>query len=515
MRLHDCLTRAARIWPDRVAVRDEHAVRTWREVCDDVSRLAVGLRTLGISPGDRIALLGANSARYLDCFFAASWAGAVLVPLNTRLADAELTACLRDSGAALLLAGDGCTAQAERLAAAWPGLRGIVHLGADPGPGHAIGYEALVGESEPGRPAGGDGRVAAGIFYTGGTTGTPKGVVLSHDNLLANAWHILPALGWSQDTVFLHAAPMFHLADVCCLVAVSAVAGQHVVIPGFAPDALTGAVGASRVTALGLVPTMISALVNTPGLAGRDLSSVTSILYGGSPMRTELITQIRHALPRARLWQAYGQTEAAPVLTLLPPADHEPGPASKAGSAGVPVPGCEIAIHDPVTDMELPSGQTGEICGRGDNVMTGYWNQPELSARALRNGWLHTGDAGHLDDDGYLHVTGRIIDMIITGGENVYPAEVENVLCQHPAVAEAAVLGLPDGRWGQRVHAVVAARPGGRLEPAEVIAFCRAQLAGYKCPRSIEVQDALPKTGVGKIDKRALASAACHADRPS
>ncbi len=228
-------------------------------------------------------------------------------------------------------------------------------------------------------------------------------------------------------------------------------------------------------------------------------------------MPGELITRTRGALPGVRLWQAYGQTEAAPILTLLPPEDHLPGPATKASSAGLPVPGCEIAIHDPVSDEVLPPGKTGEICGRGDNVMTGYWRRPDLTAIALRGGWLHTGDAGHLDDDGYLHVTGRITEMIITGGENVYPAEVENVLHQHPAVAEAAVLGLPDSQWGQRVHAVIAPMPGSQLDAGEVMAFCRERIAGYKCPRSAKIRDVLPKTGAGKIDKKSLASAASRA----
>jgi long-chain acyl-CoA synthetase len=505
MRLHDCLTRAARVWPGSPATSYADRVRTWREVRAEVGQLAAGLRALGISPGDRIALLGANSDRYLDSFFAASWTGAVLVPLNTRLAENELTACLRDSGAGLLLAGDGFAAIAGRLGPAAPELRHVVHIGEEPAPVGTMDYQALIGECKSCPAADGDGRMPAGIFYTGGTTGTPKGVVLSHDNLLANAWHILPALGWQHETVFLHAAPMFHLADICCLVAVSAVAGRHVILPGFAPDAVIDAGEAHHVTALGLVPTMISGLVNSPGLAGRDLSSLTSILYGGSPMPAELITRTRQALPGAWLWQAYGQSEAAPILTLLPPEGHLPGPASKASSAGLPVPGCEIAIRDPATGEEVPPGQDGEICGRGDNVMTGYWNQPDLTATVLRDGWLHTGDGGYLDADGYLYVTGRITERIITGGENVYPAEVENVLCQHPAVAEAAVIGLPDGHWGQRIHAVIAPRPGTQPDTAEIIAFCRARLAGYKCPRSIDILDALPRTGAGKIDKRSLA----------
>src|ERR1035438_7853869 len=271
MRLHDCLTRAARVWPGSPATCYANRVRTWREIREEVPCLAAALRSLGISPGDRIALLGANSDRYLSSLLAASWIGAVLVPLNTRLAENELTACLRDSGAGLLLAGDGFGTAALRLGAAAPELRHLVHIGDQPAPAGTVAYPALFRGHEPCPPANGDGRMPAGIFYTGGTTGTPKGVVLSHDNLLANAWHILPALGWQHETILLHAAPMFHLADICCLVAVSVVAGRHVILPGFTPDAALDAIEAHHVTALGLVPTMISGLVNSPGLTGRDL----------------------------------------------------------------------------------------------------------------------------------------------------------------------------------------------------------------------------------------------------
>jgi long-chain acyl-CoA synthetase len=302
---------------------------------------------------------------------------------------------------------------------------------------------------------------------------------------------------------------MYHLSGVCCLVAVSAVAGRHVILPGFDSGAVIEAIGTHGVTALGLVPTMIGALTGSPALAESPLPSLTSILYGGSPMPAELIVRTRRALPGVRLWQAYGQTEAAPVLTLLAPEQHAPG--GRTGSAGLPVPGCQVSIRDPASGKERLAGQLGEICGRGDNVMTGYWNQPELSSMVLRDGWLYTGDVGYLDEDGYLYVTGRLDEMIVTGGENVYPAEVEHVLCRYEGVAEAAVTGAADPRWGQRVHAVIVPEPGKRPDAAELIAFCREHLAGYKCPRSAEFRDSLPKTGAGKIDKRLLArTAAAH-----
>lgn len=509
MRLSDCVASAARAWPERTATSHLGRSRTWREVDEDVRRLASGLRSLGVLPGDRVALLGENSARYFDAFFAASWLGAAVVPLNTRLTQHELSACLRDSGACVLLAGDSSSGLAAGLAGEAGGLRHVVHIGKAAAPDGFVSAGAIM-DSRPCRQAAGDGQVMAGIFYTGGTTGTPKGVILTHENLIANARHVLPALGWSGDTTFLHAAPMFHAADICCLVAVSVAAGRHVILPRFDPEAVIGAVQEHGVTALGLVPTMIHAM--TGALAGRALPSLTSILYGGAPMAEELITRTRQALPGARLWQAYGQTEAAPVLTLLPPERHEPGPGGRARSAGVPVPGCQVSVRDPESGSELPPGQVGEICGRGDNVMPGYWNRPGLTAKALRGGWLHTGDAGHLDSDGFLFVAGRLDEMIITGGENVYPAEVEGALYRHPAIAEAAVIGVPDARWGQRVHAVLVLRPGADLDLGEVLQWCRENLGGFKCPRTFEIRDALPKTGAGKIDKRLLLDGALEPD---
>jgi long-chain acyl-CoA synthetase len=503
MRLDDCLTRAARIWPDRVATCYLGKSRTWRQVHDDVRRIAGGLSSFGVGPGDRVALLGENSDRYVDGLFAASWLGAVVVPLNTRLSRSELAECVRDSGARVLLAGDACPEIAVGLGGDCRDLRFAVYIGRRSTPAGFLAWEDVM-SAGPCDRALGEGELAAGIFYTGGTTGQPKGVVLSHGNLIANAWHILPALGWGSDTIFLHAAPMFHLADICCLVAVSVVAGQHVIVPGFDAETVITAVGDHGVTALGLVPTMINAL--TTAMAGRMLPSLKCLLYGGSPMAEELIARTQRVLPGVDLWQAYGQTEAAPILTLLPPHQHVPGPAGRPQSAGLPVPGCEISIRDPETRAELPRGQTGEICGYGDNVMAGYWNKPDLTARVLRDGWLHTGDAGYLDEDGFLFVTGRLDEMIITGGENVYPAEVENVLYQHPAVAEAAVIGVPDNHWGQRVHAVLVPRTGQVLDIDDVASFCRKRLAGYKCPRSAEVRDTLPKTGAGKVDKRLLAA---------
>jgi long-chain acyl-CoA synthetase len=221
-------------------------------------------------------------------------------------------------------------------------------------------------------------------------------------------------------------------------------------------------------------------------------------------MPQELMARARRALPRVRFFQAYGQTEASSILTLLGPEHHEAGSAAKARSAGLPVPGCEVTIRDPETGAQVPCGRVGEICGRGDNVMTGYWGKPDLTGQVLRGGWLHTGDAGYLDGDGFLFVVGRLDDMIISGGENVYPAEVEQVLYQHPAVAEAAVIGIPDEHWGRRIHAVLVPQPGQQPDLRELTTFLRRHLAGYKCPSTFDIRAMLPKTGAGKVDKKQL-----------
>jgi acyl-CoA synthetase (AMP-forming)/AMP-acid ligase II len=326
--------------------------------------------------------------------------------------------------------------------------------------------------------------------------------MLSHDNLLASFLGAMTTVDLlSRGGRLLHAAPMFHLAAGCAWLGGMFTGCTHVLVPMFTPAVVAAAISEHQVTDVLLVPTMIQMLIDAPQTADADLTSVRRVLYGASPISAAVLDRARKRLESAAFTQAYGMTELAPIATLLTPADHDDPALTR--SAGRAAAHAEIAVVDP-DDHELPRGQVGEVVVRGDNVMAGYWNQPEQTAAALRGGWMHTGDAGYLDDRGYLFIVDRLKDMIITGGENVYSAEVENALAGHPAVAACAVIGVPDPQWGERVHAVVVLQPGREATGEQLREFCRGQIAGYKLPRSIAFVDALPTSGAGKVLKREL-----------
>ena len=326
--------------------------------------------------------------------------------------------------------------------------------------------------------------------------------MLSHANLLTSALGVLASEHFlSPGGTYLHAAPMFHLADLAAWTGQLVRGGTHVMIPMFEPVAVMTAIAEQGITDVLLVPTMIQLLVDHPRVDEFDLSGLRRVIYGASPMSEGVLNRAVKALPNTTFTQAYGMTELSPCATLLLPADHE-HPVHRR-SAGRAVPHGEVRILGP-DDVEVPRGTVGEICASGGHVMLGYWNRPEETAQALRGGWMHTGDGGYMDDDGYVFIADRIKDMIITGGENVYSVEVENVLAQHPAVATCAVIGVPDERWGERVHAVVVPVAGGTLTIEELTTFCRERIAGYKTPRSMEIVEALPLSAAGKVLKREL-----------
>jgi long-chain acyl-CoA synthetase len=478
----------------------------WAGFQGRVARLAGAVRGLGYQPGDRVGILSLNSDRYLESFFGLAWAGVVFVPINTRLAPPEIEYWLTDSGCSGLIIDDNFVPTLEPLRARLPGLRHVIHCGDIPTPAGQHGYEALIKQASPIPDAGRRGNDLAGIFYTGGTTGRSKGVMLSHANILANAQNTYPGAAVDAGTRYIHAAPMFHLADGAMTFLVTAYGGTHTFMPRFEPGALLRALEADRITHTLIVPVMVNVLVHHPNAGKRDLSSVRQVLYGASPMPEPVIRRALAVLPKARFTQAYGQSEASPVMTLLPHQFHcfEGPDAGRMKSAGRAVIGCEIRIHDS-DDREVPNGTVGEICGRGPLVMMGYWNQPDLTAHTLRNGWLHTGDGGYMDADGFVYVVDRLKDMIISGGENVYSAEVEEALYSHPAVAECAVIGVPDNTWGERVHAIVRLKPDMQATAEELVTHCHTLIANYKCPRSLEMRsDPLPLSGAGKILKADL-----------
>jgi long-chain acyl-CoA synthetase len=339
-----------------------------------------------------------------------------------------------------------------------------------------------------------------GIYYTGGTTGRAKGVMLSHKNIVSNAVHLILTTGMRGDHVALHSAPMFHLADGAVNFAVTMVGGSHVTVKAFEPAAVLSAVEKERVTCALWVPTMINLLVNYPDVSGYDLSSMRLVFYGASPIAPDLLKRAIEVF-NCQFIQLYGMTEAGPILTILLPEEHtKPELLTGAGRQAI---GVEVRVVDEQGN-DVPPGEVGEVIARGPNIMMGYWGKPLETEAVLRDGWYWTGDLARIDENHYIYIVDRAKDMIITGGENVYSVEVEAVLYKHPAVLEAAVVGVPDERWGEAVKAVVVVKPGAAVTEKELIDFCKQHIASYKAPKSVDFVEALPKSGAGKILKRVL-----------
>ena len=498
--------RAVQTGPDKAATVYGGRHRTWRMFEERIKRLAGAMHGLGFQPGDRIGILSLNSDRYLECLFGLSFGGFVFVPVNTRLAPPEIVFWLADSGCAALMTDDAFVPVLPQVLPQTPAVRQVVYIGEGAAPPGLLEYETLLANAQPMREAIGADNDIAGIFYTGGTTGRSKGVMLSHNNIMANAVNFQAGTCVDEDTRYVHAAPMFHLADNAMTFLVTGFRGTHYFLPRFEPVALMRLVAAARITHLLIVPTMVNMTVNHPDVTQHDLSSVERLLFGASPMPEAVIRRATEIMPAAKFVHVYGQSEASPVLTVLDPRHtcFEGPDAGRVKSAGRGVLDCEIRIHDS-DDNEVPRGIVGEICARGPMVMLGYWKQPEMTAHTLRNGWLHTGDGGHMDEEGFVYVVDRVKDMIVSGGENVYSAETEEALYSHHAVAECAVIGVPDDQWGERVHAIVRLKPGMTAMAEELIAHSHTLIARYKCPRTVDLrEEPLPLSGAGKILKTEL-----------
>ncbi|GAA4384982.1 long-chain fatty acid--CoA ligase [Tsukamurella soli] len=495
--LHRCLQQS----PHATATVCGDRTVTYADTYHRVAALAGGLRELGVASGDRVAILALNSDGYLQTILAVAWADAVIVPVNTRWSIKEIAYSLVEADVRVLVVDDAFSALVPSLSELCPNLSSIVHAGDGAAPGGMLSYETLIATSTPVPDAHRSGDSLAGIFYTGGTTGFPKGVMLSHRNLFVSATGCAAIGTWTTGGTVLHAAPMFHLADLASVIAHLMLGGTHVMIPAFNPIATLRAIADHAVTDALLVPTMIQMAVDHPRRSDFDLSSLRTIVYGASPASEALLSRARDAFPAARFIQAYGMTELSPVATLLLDEDHD-HPVRRR-SAGRAAPHALVKIVDPDGD-EVPLGEFGEIVVSGDHVMLGYWKKPNETAAAIRDGWMHTGDGGTMDSDGYVFVADRIKDMIISGGENVYSIEVENVIAKHPAVAQCAVIGVPDEQWGERVHAVVILAPGATLTLEELREHSKREIAGYKVPRSLAIVDGLPMSGAGKILKREL-----------
>lgn len=506
MQITSMIRRAAQINPDGIATIFQDRQQSWSQMLDRVTRLAGALQNLGMKPGDRVALLSLNSDRFIEYYFAVVWGGGAMMPMNIRWSAAECAYALNDAGAEILICDEAFKGLAAEIKPQVTGLNALIYCGDAATPEGMQNYEDLVASSDPAPDAGRSGDDLAGVFYTGGTTGFPKGVMLSHTNFYVGGISNAHDINMEDGTVYLHAAPMFHIADLVWFSALTFMAGTHVVIPMFTPEGTLAAIEKHRPHQTLLVPVMLQMILQSEKLAQTDISSLKQIAYGASPITEAVLKDAFEKFPDVSFLQAFGQTELSPVATILPTDYHvfEGPKAGKLRSAGRATRVCEIRIVND-NHHEVPCGAVGQIAVRGPVTMLGYWNKPDVTAETIVDGWVMTGDAGYMDKDGFVFLMDRVKDMVVSGGENVYSAEVENALGQHPDVATSAVIGIPSEQWGESVHAIVILHPDATVTTQELQAHCHGLIAGYKCPRSIEYRtEPFPLSGANKVLKTKL-----------
>ncbi len=497
------LARTTQVRPRHPATLDGDRHRCWSELSDRVARMAAAMRAMGVRNGDRVAVLALTNDRYFELLAAIPRAGGVVVPLNWRWSVAELADGIEDCEPDLLFVDDRMFDTARQLHAGRPSLRMIAIGDSDNGLPH---YEALIAEHEPGEDAGRGGGDLYQLGYTGGTTGRSKAAMLSHRNVISDAMMCWAEGLFGESARYLLNGPMFHAAGTWPSLSLMGSGGTAIIMPQFEPAEALRLIETHRATESLLVPAVIQMLIEHPDFAKTDTSSFTTLLYGASPITETLLDRAVKAFPGARFVQAYGMTELSPVCAILPDyalrGDYRKrGVYRAAGRAAV---GVQIRIVDE-DDNEVPRGEVGEIAVRGENMMLGYWRRPEETAAALRGGWMHTGDGGRMDEEGFVYVVDRVKDMIISGGENVYSQEVENALALHPAVRQCAVIGIPSEKWGEAVHAIVRLHDDVEATQDGLIEHCRSLIARYKVPRSITFWEGdFPLTPANKILKREL-----------
>ena len=507
------LEKALSLYADKEAVVCREKRFTYRQFGDRVYRLAGFLHSIGVGKGDRVAMLHQNSHEFLESYFAAAQLGAILSPLNFRLSPGELSFILKDSGATLLIASSRFGDQVQSLMEMKAGLNQVIWTGAEeiPKSFESFSYEKVLRDERvipPPVPDIFDDDVAH-LYYTSGTTGRPKGVMLSHRNVCTHALASIAELRLRDYDNWIHVAPLFHLADAWATFAITWVGGKHVVVSDFDPCLVFSTIQEERITITNMIPTMLNILVNAPGAESYDFSTLRAILSGGAPIAPELVKKIIETF-KCDYIQTYGMTETSPYLTMsilkenLAHLSPERQFVYKA-KTGRPFIGVLLkVVREDGTEVTPDNREIGEIMVKGDIVTRGYWNRPEETADAIKNGWLYTGDMAVIDSEGYVNIVDRKKDMIITGGENVYSVEVENVLYAQPCILEAAVVGVPDPKWGEAVKAVVVLKPGHTATEEEIIQHCKRHIATYKAPKSVDFVSELPKTGSGKIYKEGI-----------
>jgi len=497
MLLGQLLERSAKNYPEKTALIFQGTHLSYKDLDENVNRLANGLKSLGIRKGDAVGILMTNSIQFVTSYYAIARLGGIIVPLNIMLKSDELKYILKDSQAKALLTMDSYLKVAKSAQESLPQLESIIVDGEHNG---FVSLQELMAEQEPSSlEVELDSQDTVVYLYTSGTTGYPKGAMLSHSNLIANCQATAEHLQLKHEDCFMCVLPMFHtFAATVCMNAPLYLGAAISIIETFIPLNVMKAFSEDRVTVFAGVPSMYSVLLHMNTNDGKfDLSALRLCISGGASLPVEVLNKVESKFGLT-VTEGYGLSETSPVTNMNPP-----NKSRKPGSIGIAIPGVQVKIFDD-QDHELEIGQIGEVVVKGPNVMKGYYNLPEATAEALKNGWLHTGDIGKMDEDGFFYIVDRKKDLIIVGGLNVYPREVEEVIYTHPAVVEAAVIGIPDELRGEAVKAVVVLKPDLEVKEKEIIKYCRERLATYKVPRYVEFKDALPKTGTGKILKRAL-----------
>jgi fatty-acyl-CoA synthase len=513
MILTETLNKALRLFPEKRAIVCGSHRLTYEEVGRRINHLSRVLARLGVARGTKVAVLLHNCHCFMETYYAAALIGAVSVPVNYRLSPREILFILKDSESKVLVADPDFSKSLDAVRSEMDEVRAIIWTGDEPfrrGAGDVCYEEALSeADSLPLKECLLTGEDLCQIYYTSGTTGRPKGVMLSHGNVWTHALGAIAELHLTDADVWVHAAPLFHLADAWATWAITWVGGTHVFMREFDPQRIFELIQEEKVTITNLIPTMLNLMVNHPDVSRYDYRSLRALLSGGAPIAPELVRKIIDTF-RSDYIQTYGMTETSPYLTLsilkehllaLPP-DEQLRFKSKTGKETIAV---ELrVVNERGFDVARDEKEVGEIIVKGDIVTKGYWRLPEETEKAIRDGWLYTGDMAVMDNEGYVTIVDRKKDMILTGGENVYCIEVENVLYEHPAVLECAVVGVPDAKWGEAVKAIVVCKPSVSATQEEIIRFCKDRIAHYKAPKSVDFLDALPRTGSKKIHKDAL-----------
>jgi acyl-CoA synthetase (AMP-forming)/AMP-acid ligase II len=487
--------------PDRVALEFADRAWTWPQLRDRILRLANALSGEGVGEGDRVAFLDKNHPACLETTFAASLLGAAHAVINFRLSREELAYVINDSTAEILIAGHEFTDVIGTIRSQLGTIRRVVILG-----GPEDEYEALIADARPLEQRHHAQEHDCFLqLYTSGTTGWPKGAMLTQRGLAAHNDALLPAYGMDDSTVNLVAMPLFHVGGTSWALGSLHAGGRTIIAREVVPADLLRVIKEKSVTHAFFVPSVIQMLLDQDGVA-EATAGLQVIGYGGSPMPQPLMDRTLATLG-VPLYSVYGMTEMSGVFCVLGPDEHrDPARRHLRTSAGRPLPGAAVRVVDPAIGTDVAPGELGEFWVKSPQVMAGYWNKPEATADVFVDGWLRTGDAGRADEEGYLFIEDRVKDMVISGGENVYPAEVERVLVEHPDAADVAVIGVPHAKWGETVHAVVVPTAGSTPDASALISFARSRLAHYKCPTGVTFLDALPRNATGKVLKRELRS---------